>query len=170
MLATACLCHAPLLPPVSFFIPQNILRIPPSPHYVLSRSNIFPRYLNRRHTAEPLDKGTGAAAGFSLWCASDTARPCLHNQAIPPEQLTTAVPVCLPTSSHTAPAPRGTPPPALSSPYLHGQIGRQPNHRAARTARTLLLLSTRPKQHADTGIITHAEQGARRSVVRSTKS
>lgn len=84
-----------------------------------------------------------------------------HGQAFPPGHLTTAVPMCLPTSSHTAPAPRGTPPPALSSPYLQGQVGRQPNHRAARTARTLLLLSTRSKQHADTGTITQAEQGAR---------
>lgn len=104
-----CSLSVPCPIAASLFIPQNIVTIPPNLHSVLSRSDIFPRYLSRGHTAEPSDTGTRAAAEFSLCCASHAARPCPQSQAFPPGHLTTAMPVCLPTSSHTAPAPRGHP-------------------------------------------------------------
>lgn len=140
-----CSLSVPCPIAASLFIPQNIVTIPPNLHSVLSRSDIFPRYLSRGHTAEPSDTGTRAAAEFSLCCASHAARPCPQSQAFPPDTSPQPCPCACPPPHTRLLLPGGTPLPALSSPYLQGQVGRQPNREAARTARTLLLLSTPPQ-------------------------
>lgn len=65
------------------FHPSKYLNSP-KPAFCTLQKQYFPQILNSRHTAEPLDTGTRAAAGFSLRCASHTARPSLQDTSPQP--------------------------------------------------------------------------------------